>query len=169
MPYGLGKVLWIGTDGTWRWRHRVGDAYHHRFWGQAVRWAASGKLAAGNRLVRFGPDRPKIDDGESARLRARFADDAPGVNPSLLVAARVFKASRDQKTPTSASIEGEAVAVVPLRPKLGEPRAFEGPAPPLPPGRYVIRLNVPQLADALKAEGPPPEAIWRSPPARPPN
>ena len=58
-PYGLGKVLWVGTDGTWRWRHRVGDAYHHRFWGQAVRWAASGKLAAGNRLVRFGPSRPK--------------------------------------------------------------------------------------------------------------
>ena len=56
-PYGLGKVLWVGTDGTWRWRHRVGDAYHHRFWGQVVRWAAASQLAAGNALrpVRADP------------------------------------------------------------------------------------------------------------------
>ncbi|MEZ6146587.1 MAG: hypothetical protein R3B91_14455 [Planctomycetaceae bacterium] len=38
---GAGQVLWIGIDSTWRWRHRVGDQYHHRFWGQIARWAAS--------------------------------------------------------------------------------------------------------------------------------
>jgi hypothetical protein len=27
-PYGLGKVLWVGTGDTWRWRLGVGDAYH---------------------------------------------------------------------------------------------------------------------------------------------
>ncbi len=90
-PYGLGKVLWVGTDATWRWRFRAGDAYHHRFWGQVVRWAASGKLAAGNSLVRFGPDRPKVPEGESVRLQARFADGVPGVGPELLAVARVFK------------------------------------------------------------------------------
>ena len=26
-PYGLGKVLWVGTDGTWRWRFRTGDRF----------------------------------------------------------------------------------------------------------------------------------------------
>ncbi len=25
--YGLGKVLWVGTDATWRWRFRKGDTY----------------------------------------------------------------------------------------------------------------------------------------------
>ena len=91
-PYGLGKVLWVGTDATWRWRFRVGDAYHHRFWGQVVRWAAAGKLAAGNDWVRFGPDRSKLPEGESPRLTARFADGVAGVGPDLLVVARVFKA-----------------------------------------------------------------------------
>jgi hypothetical protein len=147
MPYGLGKVLWVGTDGTWRWRHRVGDAYHHRFWGQAVRWAASGKLAAGNRLVRFGPSRPKVADGDGVAIRARFAEDAPGVGPELLVAAKVFKAG-----PKGAPAAGEPVAVVPLRPRADQPRAFEGTAPGLPIGSYVVRLDVPQLAEAWKAE-----------------
>ena len=67
-PYGLGKVLWVGTDATWRWRFRVGDAYHHRFWGQVVRWAAAGKLAVGADWVRFGPDRSRLPEGESAAL-----------------------------------------------------------------------------------------------------
>ena len=76
-PYGLGKVLWIGTDGTWRWRYRVGDKFHHRFWGQVVRWASGAKLAVGNRLVRFGPTRPRPPEGEPATIRAQFAATTP--------------------------------------------------------------------------------------------
>src|SRR5262249_8450778 len=91
MPHGLGKGLRVRTDATRRARHGVGDAYHHRFWGQAVRWAASGKLAAGNRLVRFGPARPRIAEGDRVALLARFAEDAPDIGPGLLAAARIFR------------------------------------------------------------------------------
>ena len=50
--YGRGQVLFVGLDSTWRWRFKVGDKYHHRFWGQLVRWAASDKLLeGGNRLL----------------------------------------------------------------------------------------------------------------------
>lgn len=142
-PYGLGKVLWVGTDGTWRWRHRVGDAYHHRFWGQVIRWAASGKLTAGNAYVRFGPLRPRIAEGEGARLQARISEGVPGAGSDLLIAARVFKAGQTQS---------EAVAVVPLRPVPGQPRTFEATTPALPLGHYVVRLDVPQLAEALHLE-----------------
>jgi hypothetical protein len=151
--YGLGKVLWVGTDGTWRWRLRVGDAIHHRFWGQVARWAAAGKLVAGNGLVRFGPGAPRVAEGESVRLQARIADGVPGVRPDLLIAARVFKAGPDP---------GEAAAVVPLRPVAGRPRTFEGVAPALPQGAYVARLDAPSMADALglnpKPPATPPEA-----------
>ncbi len=112
-PYGLGKVLWVGTDATWRWRFRAGDTYHHRFWGQVVRWAAAGKLAVGNDWVRFGPDRSKLPEGESPRLTARFADGIAGVGPDLLVVARIFKAVTSEGEPPRA--EGEAVAIVPLQ------------------------------------------------------
>ncbi len=146
-PYGLGKVLWVGTDGTWRWRHRVGDAYHHRFWGQVVRWAAAGKLSAGNAFVRFGPTRPRAGEGEPVRIQARISEGVAGVGPDLLLAARVFRAGAKAV---------EAVAVVPLRPLPGQPRTFEGVAPSLPLGAYVVRLDAPGLADALALAPPPP-------------
>ncbi|MFM7107404.1 MAG: hypothetical protein ACKOZU_02180, partial [Planctomycetaceae bacterium] len=38
--YGAGKVLYMATDGAWRWRKGVEDKYHYRFWGQVVRWMA---------------------------------------------------------------------------------------------------------------------------------
>ena len=149
-PYGLGKVLWVGTNATWRWRFRVGDEVHHRFWGQVVRWAGSGMLAVGNRVVRHGPLKPRIGEGEGVRLQARIAEDAAGIPPDLLMAARVFR--RDSSA--------EAVAVVPLRAVPGQPRVFEGVAPGLLQGAYVVRLDAPQLAAISRSQGagPIPEA-----------
>jgi hypothetical protein len=158
-PYGLGKVLWVGTGDTWRWRQRVGDTYHHRFWGQVVRWASAGQLNAGNALVRFGAVRPRVSEGEPARLQARISEGVAGVGPDLLMAARLFRAD-----PRTGRGTGEAVALVPLRAAPGLPRTFEGAAPPLPPGPYAIQLNVPQLAAALELGSgdpgkPAPEAV----------
>ncbi|HZY89917.1 MAG TPA: vWA domain-containing protein, partial [Gemmataceae bacterium] len=57
--YGFGRVLYVGIDSTWRWRFKVGDTYHHRFWGQAIRWAAADKpLVTGNTYVRLGTPQP---------------------------------------------------------------------------------------------------------------
>jgi hypothetical protein len=157
-PYGLGKVLWVGTDSTWRWRYRVGDLYHHRFWGQVVRWAAAGKLAAGNDWVRFGPDRSRLSEGEGARLVARFADGIAGAGPEQLVVARIFKAASSPGEPPQA--HGTAVAIVPLHAIPGQPRTFAATAPALAAGRYLARLDAGHMADSLNpgASAPPPEA-----------
>src|SRR5207244_10244232 len=73
--YGFGRVLFVGLDSTWRWRYRTGDAYHHRFWGQVVRWAASDKpLVAGNEYVRFGTRAPVYRQGGEIDLVVRFDD-----------------------------------------------------------------------------------------------
>lgn len=146
-PYGLGKAVIVGTDGTWRWRHRVGDAYHHRFWGQLVRWAAAGKLAAGTAQVRFGPSKARAAEGEPVTFQARIAEGVSGLPAGLLLAARVYPL-RDGKP------AAEALAVVPLRPAAGRPRTFEGSAPGLPAGVYAVRLDAPGAAAALGL-GPP--------------
>lgn len=145
--YGLGKVLWLGTDATWRWRYRVGDEYHHRFWGQTVRWAVSSKPASGNDLVRFGPERSKVAIGEPIRLEARFAESVPGVGADLLATARVYERLADRgRTPRS---RDEPRAIVALLPDAGRPRTFSAVAPSLPRGRYLVRLETPRLTEAL--------------------
>lgn len=71
--YGLGQVVWLATDSTWRWRLRAGDQFHHRFWGQLARWAATTKLAAGNEFVQFGALRASYAVGEPVTLQARWS------------------------------------------------------------------------------------------------
>lgn len=143
-PFGLGKVLWVGTDSTWRWRFGVGDTYHHAFWGQVVRWAASGGLSGGNRFVRFGLLKSRVVEDEGAKLQARFAEGITGVGPDLLVVAKVFPANH---------VDSEPVSVVALHPLAGQPRAFEGLTPNLPAGSYILKLDAPDIADQLTMDG----------------
>ncbi len=60
--YGTGKVLFMGTDGAWRWRRGVEDLYHYRFWGQVVRWMAYQRNMAEGELMRFyySPEQPQV-------------------------------------------------------------------------------------------------------------
>lgn len=60
--FGAGKVLFMGTDGAWRWRKGVEDLYHYRFWGQVVRWMAYQRnMAKGESMRLFHtPDQPEV-------------------------------------------------------------------------------------------------------------
>jgi hypothetical protein len=61
--YGAGKILFMGTDGAWRWRKGVEDRYHYRFWGQVVRWMAYQRNMSNGENMRlfYSPDRPRTD------------------------------------------------------------------------------------------------------------
>jgi hypothetical protein len=60
--FGAGKVLFMGTDGAWRWRKGVEDKYHYRFWGQVVRWMAYQRNMAKGETMRlyYSPDQPQL-------------------------------------------------------------------------------------------------------------
>ncbi|MAT16336.1 MAG: hypothetical protein CMJ46_13825, partial [Planctomyces sp.] len=87
--FGQGQVVWLGLDSTWRWRRRVGDKYHHRFWGQMARWAIQNKLSVETELVRFGPERPEGIPNQPIRLHAHFSstllEQLPELNPQVAV------------------------------------------------------------------------------------
>lgn len=59
--YGSGKILFMGTDGAWRWRRGVEDRYHYRFWGQVVWWMAYQRNMSKGEDMRlfYSPDRPR--------------------------------------------------------------------------------------------------------------
>ncbi len=61
-PFGAGKILFMGTDGAWRWRKGVEDRYHYRFWGQVVRWMAYQRNMAEGESMRlyYSPEQPNV-------------------------------------------------------------------------------------------------------------
>ena len=72
--YGTGKILFMGTDGAWRWREGVEDKYHYRFWGQVARWMAYQRHMAEGEMLRmfYTPDRP--EPGNVVTLNATVLD-----------------------------------------------------------------------------------------------
>jgi hypothetical protein len=127
-------------DSTWRWRFKVGDTYHHRFWGQAIRWAVSEEaLGTGNKYVRFGTQQPAVTRGQDVEIVLRLEEEAGPLKPGALVAARII---RKAQTPDG---KEEVVATVPLGAKPAQPRTFEGVVRDLPEGSYEIELVVPDL------------------------
>ncbi|MEM7383719.1 MAG: hypothetical protein AAF514_02135 [Verrucomicrobiota bacterium] len=75
-PVGRGKVLFLGTDGAWRWRRGVEDRYHYRFWSQVVRWMAYQRHMANGERVRLmvSPERPRT--GQLVTVNAVVMNDA---------------------------------------------------------------------------------------------
>lgn len=71
---GLGKVLLLHFDQTWRFRYGVGDTYHHRFWGQVTRWGAGPNLRSGNDFVRVGTDRLSYTPNDAIEVTAKVLD-----------------------------------------------------------------------------------------------
>ena len=137
---GSGQVVWLGTDATWRWRYRVGDRYHHRFWGQMARWAAANKMSAGAEFVRFGVEKTDLEAGQSATIRARWTHLFLSKFPQMKARADVFR----KQDP-----DGQPFTSIELIPIKGQPLQSEGHSVPLPAGEYQVRLaaNQAELGD----------------------
>ncbi len=151
--YGFGRVLYVGIDSTWRLRFKVGDVYHHRFWGQVVRWAAGDRpLTAGNEWVRFGPAQPAFRPDEPVTVTARLAEKLGALKNDMLAGARVI-ALADGKE--------KAAALIPLSRPAERPRLLDGQIRGLPPGDYALELAIPELAAKLLADGKPLRAPFR--------
>ncbi len=118
--YGFGRVLYVGLDSTWRWRYRVGDLYHHTFWGAAIRWAASDKpLMTGNDFLRFGTSQPVYGHDEEVQVIVRLNEELGPIKPDLSAAARILKAGENGQAE-------KVVALLPLSGKEAQPRVLEG-------------------------------------------
>ncbi len=136
--FGTGKILFMGTDGVWRWRRGVEDKYHYRFWGQVVRWMAYQRNMAKGESMRFyfSPDSPSI--GQTLTLRANVMQ--PNGEPLTQgdVIARI-------ETPTGQSEEVRLVS--------GGSEAwgaFEGQYTAQEPGSHRVTLSCKQTDEILE-------------------
>lgn len=129
-PFGAGKVLFMATDGAWRWRKGVEDKYHYRFWGQVVRWMAYRRTMAKGEQMRllFSPEQPEV--GQAVSLDATVSDAVGEPIVSGVVTVTV-------KTP-SGGVETVQLAAPGEQGQWG---VFSGGWTPREPGSHTLKLT----------------------------
>ncbi len=141
--YGFGRVVYVGLDSTWRWRFKQGDKYHHRFWSQLIRWAASDRaLISGNEFVRFGVREPVYRSDQEVEMLARLGEKAQRLSRGATVSARLLRQSKPGGPE-------ETVALTSLKSNPEIPGQYEGAQANLPPGDYSMELAIRELDDKL--------------------
>ncbi len=73
--YPSGRTMFLAIDSTWMWRYRYGDRYHGRFWRNAIRWLALGRLKSGDRRYTLDSLRTGYSLDERVTLEARVLDE----------------------------------------------------------------------------------------------
>lgn len=136
--YGAGKVLFMGTDGAWRWRKGVEDKYHYRFWGQVVRWMAYQRNMAKGETMRLfhTPNQPQLR--QRLTLNAHVMDHSGEPLEKGDVVARIVSPSGKIGTVRLVA-EGDRWGV------------FQGRYTPEQPGKYNVTLACQQTGATLDA------------------
>ena len=157
-PFGAGKVLFMATDGAWRWRKGVEDKYHYRFWGQVVRWMAYRRTMAKGEQMRllFSPEQPEV--GQGVALDATVSD----------ATGEPLQAGRVTVLVTAPSGGTETVRLA-APGEQGSWGVFSGNWTPREPGSHGLTLACAETGDRLEAsvfvQGAPGEAVGEA--ARP--
>jgi Concanavalin A-like lectin/glucanases superfamily/PA14 domain len=87
--YGAGRVLYLGTDESWRWRDRLGDRIHQTFWLQAIRWGLGLRLRGKDSRLQVALARSMMAPQDETELRARGIDkDGKALKVKMLVRVR---------------------------------------------------------------------------------
>jgi uncharacterized membrane protein len=136
--FGSGKVLFMGTDGVWRWRKGVEDKYHYRFWSQVVRWMAYQRNMAKGESMRFyfSPDTPSI--GQTLSLRANVMQTSGEPLAQGDVTARIESPSGKTQSIKLAAGGSESWG------------SFEGRYETTEPGNHKVTLLCKQTAESLE-------------------
>ncbi|MEM9478579.1 MAG: hypothetical protein AAGA58_02840 [Verrucomicrobiota bacterium] len=140
--FGLGRVLLLNFDRTWRLRYGIGDVLHHRFWQNVLQWGGAVNLRSGSEYVRLGTDRLRYEAGDPVSITSRIKSRETPLEIQAMVAR-----------------DGKNVALPMLKPQNANPWLFDAtfPAPKLP-GEYTITLEAPGGAVETQFRVAPPSA-----------
>jgi hypothetical protein len=139
---GLGRVIYLAAPVTYQLRYQNGDLYHHRFWGQLLRWAIAREMSAGSKTVRLITDKPTYNKGDTAQIGLRLTQ----LDGQAVAGAQCSVEARQ---------DGHLIAVIPLHEEPGSPGAYRGTLDNLDPGSITLRAAGSRVATLLTAEGRP--------------
>ena len=135
--YGSGHTLYLGFNGTWRWRRAGRQAeFFDKFWIQAVRYLVEGRSLEGRRRGYVQADRDRYEVGERITVTSRLQDAA--YNPLIA-----------PKAEATLQVGSENPETVVLMPVSNQPGTFEATLTAKRTGRHSLRIRT----AAAEAEG----------------
>ncbi|QDT10487.1 glutamine amidotransferase [Planctomycetes bacterium K23_9] len=144
--FGGGRVFYLSSDETWRWRYKVADRFHARFWNQLLAAVMQPPYSASDEYVALGTDKIQYGPDESATIRVRLQDTRSQPVGDATVDALLIANDR-------------VVATVPLSVDDPARGTYQGQTPTLSPGGYSVRVRASGFDEsALQASTP----IWVS-------
>jgi hypothetical protein len=132
--FGAGRVLYLGTDESWRWRDRLGDRIHQTFWLQALRWGLGLRLRGKDTRLQVALARSMITPEEATELRAR-AVGSDGKPLSVRIVARLERLDEKGK-PVAESVRNLEMTPVPDGAGIHQLRLAD-----LEEGRWRLRVG----------------------------
>jgi len=126
--YGAGRIFYLSTDQTWRWRYKTADRFHAKFWNRLLASAMHPPFSIENRFAALATDRVDYRVGDSATIRARVRGIDGRPRSDATVEGILFR-------------DGQTVATIPL--SIDDPArgTFRGQTPPLEPGEYSVGVR----------------------------
>lgn len=134
--YGLGQVLYVGTDNTWRWRRNSDERFYPILWGQIAQKLGLAHLLGGSKRTQISADKQSYFVGERVTIYARLytADFNPLKDASVEGSYAVKGA--DGAAPADSSRQSVTLRVVPDQPGM-----YRGDFTVLTPGLHQFSVK----------------------------
>lgn len=129
--YGAGQVLYLGFNGTWRWRKAgVQAEFFDRFWIQAVRYLVESRSLEGRRRGNVQTDRDLYEIGDKVTITAQLQDAS-------------YQPLTNEKVEATLQVEGESPQTVQLLLLPNNPGSYEAAFVPRKTGQHKLTVRIP--------------------------
>ena len=116
--YGLGEVLYVGTDNIWRWRRNADERFYPLLWGQIVQKLGLAHLLGGSKRTQISTDKQSYSVGERVTVYARlYASDFSPLKEPAVEGSDVLKA-QGGAAPANATAQSVTLRAVPEQPGM---------------------------------------------------
>lgn len=124
-PVGAGRVLWQGSDESYRWRSLF-EASYNRYWVKGVRWLFEGRLNAGNSRMRILLGDEKVELGDAMRIAVEAKNE-------------VFMPLVQESVELALEREGQPAEILRLEPVAELPGTYETTWRPTATGFHRVK------------------------------
>ena len=137
-PVGTGRTVFLGIDGTWRWR-AGSEYYFNRFWVQMVRYLAQTRRQGVSKRGAITIDRESINVGDYFKIEVRVLDES-------------FVPWHESTIEALLELTDGATRSVTLNAIPGREGWFAGRVSLTRPGSVVIRVPLPRSPGAASSQ-----------------